>query len=146
MSSLKAARAGALYFIVIFALGFMLGVVRTVFLNAYSGIDRLTGVLIELPIMLLARWLVSGIIIRRFAVASAVNARAVMGATAFALLIGAEMLVGVLMFERTMAEHFQLYREPSYLAGLLAQVLFALMPIGRMVLGRDTVVHGQSSR
>lgn len=127
--------AGIAYFAGVFALGFLLGTVRTLFVQNAPGGGRLLGVLIELPIMLGASWFLSLFVVRRFAVAPTVAARAVMGGLAFALLMLAELLVGGLLVGRTPVEHFALYRDPSYALGLAAQVAFALMPVVQMWLG-----------
>jgi hypothetical protein len=113
----------------VFALGFLLGVVRTLFVQEAPSTGRLPGVLIELPIMLVASWFLCRYTVRRFRVAPTVVARATMGGVAFALLLLAEMLVGVLLFGRTPAEQVALYRDTSYAAGLAAQMAFALMPL-----------------
>lgn len=121
--------AGAAYFALVFALGFVLGTVRTLFVRDAPSSGRLVGVLVELPIMLWASWFLCRIVIRRFAVASATADRAVMGGVALGLLLLAELGVGTLLFGRTVAEHFSLYRDASYALGLLAQFAFALMPL-----------------
>lgn len=128
---------GLVYFAVVFALGFLLGTLRTVFVRDAPSDVRLLGVLIELPIMLTASWFLCRTVIRRFAVAPTVVARAVMGGLAFALLLLAEILVGALLFGRTPGEHFALYREASYALGLAAQMAFALMPLMQMQLGKQ---------
>ena len=121
--------AGMTYFALVFALGFLLGTVRTLFVQDAPGAGRLVGVLIELPIMLGASWFLCRTVIRRFAVAPALVARAVMGGLAFALLLLAELVAGALLFGRTPGEHFALYREASYALGLAAQIAFGLMPL-----------------
>lgn len=121
--------AGAAYFGIVFALGFLLGTLRTAFVHDAPAFGRLLGVLIELPIMLVASWLACRWTVRRFSVAPAVAARATMGGVAFALLLLAEMLVGAALFGRTPAAHVALYRDASYALGLAAQVAFALMPL-----------------
>ena len=124
--------AGCIYFAMVFALGFVLGTARTLFVaDAPSG-GRLVGVLIELPIMLVASWWLCGYVVRRFRVAPAVAPRAIMGGVAFGLLLLAELAVGALLFGRTPAEQVALYRDPSYALGLAAQIGFALMPLIRM--------------
>lgn len=121
--------AGAAYFALVFALGFALGTVRTIVVRDAPSGGRLIGVLIELPIMLWASWLLCRFVIDRFAVAAAASARAVMGGVAFALLLLAELGVGAWLFGRTPAEHLALYRDASYALGLVAQFAFALMPM-----------------
>lgn len=124
--------AGVIYFALAFALGFLLGTARTLFVQNVSGASRLLGVLIELPIMLSASWLLCRTVIRRFAVAPTVTARAGMGGLAFVLLMLAEILVGALLFGRTPGQDFALYRDASYALGLAAQIGFALMPLIQM--------------
>lgn len=127
--------AGIAYFALVFALGFLLGTVRTFFVQDAPSSGRLVGVLIELPIMLSASWFLCRYAIRRFAVVSTVLARAVMGGLAFALLMLAELLVGALLFGRTPGQHFALYRDASYALGLVAQIGFSLMPLLQMRRG-----------
>ncbi len=126
---------GIVYFALVFALGFLLGIVRTLFVQDAPRGGRILGVLIELPIMLSASWFLCRYVIRRFAVASTVVARSVMGGLALALLLLAELLVGALLFGRTPSEHFVLYRDTSYALGLAAQIVFALMPLVQMRKG-----------
>lgn len=120
--------AGTAYFALVFALGFVLGTVRTIFVADAPGGGHLLGVMIELPIMLSASWILCRFVVRRFAVAPKSRARLTMGGVAFLLLILAEMLVGVLLFGRAPIAHFALYREASYAVGLAAQIAFAIMP------------------
>jgi hypothetical protein len=132
--------AGIVYFGLVFALGFVLGTVRTLFVQDAPSGGRLVGVLIELPIMIGASWFLCRFVIRRFAVAPTVGTRAVMGGLAFALLMLAELAVGALLFGRTPLEHFALYRDPSYALGLVAQIAFALMPMAQMRLDEPAPV------
>lgn len=121
--------AGVAYFALVFALGFLLGTVRTMFVHDAPGSGRLVGVLIELPVMLLASWFLCRFAVRRFAVAATSAARVTMGGVAFALLMLAELAVGALLFGRTPAQHVALYADPSYALGLAAQLVFAAMPL-----------------
>jgi hypothetical protein len=129
---------GVVYFALVFTLGFLLGTVRTLFVRDAPSEGRLLGVLIELPIMVSASWFLCRDTIRRFAVASTVVARAVMGGLAFILLLLAELLVGALFFGRTPGEHVALYRDASYALGLAAQIAFALMPIVQLWFGKKS--------
>jgi hypothetical protein len=130
-------KAGVSYFALVFSLGFLLGTIRTLLVPDMPGQSRFVGVLIELPIMLAASWFLCGAVVRRCKVANTISARVQMGAMAFALLIFAEMLVGVLLFGRTPQAHFALYRDASYALGLAAQIVFALMPLLRLRLDRQ---------
>lgn len=124
-----AARAGAVYFAAVFALGFLLGTLRVVALAPALGETR--AILIELPVMLAASWFVCGWSVRRFGVPRAVGARFAMGGVAFALLMGAELSLSVFPMDRSAAEHFARYLETGPALGLAAQLLFAAFPLMR---------------
>jgi hypothetical protein len=134
----RALVAGAVYFALVFALGFVLGTMRALLVPDAAGSGRLLAVLIELPVMLSASWLLCRAVVRRFAVAPTAGTRLAMGGVAFALLMGAELLIGTLLAGRSPAAHLALYREPSYSIGLLAQIAFGWMPLlqGRLGLAR----------
>ena len=125
----RSIRPALAYFALVFGLGFVLGSVRTLWVQDAPTAGRLLGVLIELPIMLGASWFLCRGVVRRFAVAPTVAARAVMGDLAFVLLLLAELGVGALLFARTPAEHLALYSDASYALGLVAQIGFGLMPL-----------------
>lgn len=124
--------AGLAYIAMVFALGFVLGTMRTLLVHDSQGAGRLLGVLIELPIMLAASWFLCSYLVRRFRVAAAIAPRAIMGGVAFAVLLLAELLVGAALFGRTPAGQLALYREASYAIGLTAQCAFALMPLAQL--------------
>ena len=128
-SAINRLTAGAAYFALVFALGFLLGTLRTLLVPDAPGRSRLVGVAIELPVMLAASWFASKYIVRRFAVPPTFGARGLMSGLAFLLLLLAELAVGVLLFHRSTAEHFALYADASYALGLAAQIGFALMPL-----------------
>lgn len=121
--------AAVLYFGSVFALGFGLGVLRTIALAAAPDISRLEAVLIELPVMLAASWYASDFIARRFSVSATLAARLGMGGGAFCLLVLAEFVLAVGLRGLTLAEHFASYRDPSHGLGLLAQIGFGLFPL-----------------
>lgn len=133
--------AGFAYFIIVFAIGFALGVARTAILAVFPEVDRLTAVLVETPIILIASWFVCRSVVRRMKVSARVLPRLAMGAVALSLLILAEAMLGLVFSGRPLVEHWSLYREPSYLAGLVAQCLFALAPLARALLGLDAAIR-----
>jgi hypothetical protein len=124
-----AAQAGATYFGLVFALGFALGTLRVLALAPYLGPTG--AVLVELPIMLAASWVLCGWLIARFAVPPVWADRLLMGGLAFALLIIAELGVSVLAFGRSVTEHLATYQEVAAQVGLAAQVAFAAFPLIR---------------
>ncbi|MEO0057324.1 MAG: hypothetical protein RIT17_774 [Pseudomonadota bacterium] len=122
-------RAAALYWATVFALGFVLGTIRVLWLAPLVGL--VTAIALELPVMLGASWLASGWLVRRFAINSSGKALAT-GGLAFALLMVAEFALGVGMMELTPAQWLSDFRQPHALLGLAGQVLFAAMPWWRV--------------
>lgn len=126
--------AALAYFALVFALGFVLGTVRTLLVHDEG--ERVLGVLIELPLMLLASWWICRALLRRLDVPGRTGPRALMGGAAFALLIGAEMLLGAVFSGRSVVEHLALYREASHALGLAGQIGFGLIPLLQLRLDR----------
>jgi hypothetical protein len=119
-------RAGALYFVVVFALEFVFALVRHGLLHLGDAeATRLRAALIEIPVLLLAAWFACRIIVRRIGVPPSGAARLVMGVTAFALVILPEAATGMLLLDRTLEAHFATYLIPSHAAGLAGQIVFA---------------------
>ncbi|NJN20202.1 MAG: hypothetical protein HC812_02085 [Leptolyngbya sp. RL_3_1] len=120
-------RAGFFYFAIIFAIGFGLGTMRVLLLVPRLG--AVTSELIELPIILSAAWVVSGVLTARCQVSRHWQARLTMGAMAFALLMMAEAGLSVALFGNSITAHLASYRSLSGGLGLLGQVIFAAIPL-----------------
>lgn len=121
----RAFAAGAVYFMAVFAVGFCLGVVRTLVLLPLVG--EVLAIAMELPIILALAWLICVRILRRARLSF--TEAGVMGATAFALLMLGEAAISILLGGRSLAGHLALYAEAAHLLGLAGQVAFALFPI-----------------
>jgi hypothetical protein len=121
--------AGLSYAMLTFSLGFVLGTLRTLALLLSPGTPRLIGVFLEVPFMLAGSWLICSWQIRAWQVAGTNGARLVMGLVALVVLLGAEVALGTILFQRTLAQHVALYSQASYLIGLIAQVIFATFPL-----------------
>ena len=121
----SALRAGVVYFVVVFAAGFVLGVLRTLFVAPRIGV--LAAVAVELPIVLAVAWWVSARLQRGSSLTS--RDAALMGGTAFALLMLAEASLSIALFGRTIAEHLSLYADADHQLGLAGQIAFALIPM-----------------
>ncbi len=119
-------RAGLFYFMLVFALGFALGTIRTMFVVPRFGDTN--AVLIELPIMLALSWVACAWLVRRLAVPPRTVERLAMGMFAFVLLMLGELAVSMLGFGRTAAEHAASYQAAGAQLGLAAQLAFALFP------------------
>ncbi len=126
---MKPGLAAIAYWALIFALGFVLGMVRALWLAPLVG--ALPATALELPVMLGASWWVAGWLIRRFAIASGGEALA-MGAMAFALLLASECLLAAAISGQTAGAWLAGLAKPPAFLGLAGQVVFALMPWWRV--------------
>lgn len=123
---LAAIMAGVVYFAVVFAIGTGLGVLRTG--GLVPRIGPTAAVLLEIPIILAASWLVCRHLIARFSVPPAMAPRLLMGAVALMLLLLAELGLSMTLLRRTLGQHLTAYLSPAQALGLLAQIVFAAMP------------------
>lgn len=120
-------KAGITYFVLVFGVGFVLGVIRVTLLVPRLG-ER-TAELIEMPFMFVAIVVSARLIIWRFRLPASAMIRLGAGCLALGLLVGAEVLLAVAIQERTLGEYVASRDSVSggvYLAMLL---LFAVMPL-----------------
>lgn len=128
---ISVAAAGALYFLLVFAAGFLLGVLRTLFVMPRLGARR--AELLESPLMLAvsvaAAWWVS----TRLAVPAALPARLAMGLEALALMLLAEFGL-MLRLRGVTLKTYLAERDPvSGAVYYILLLVFALLPslVGR---------------
>jgi hypothetical protein len=122
---LKAVTAGLFYAAIVFAVGFALGTVRTLFVAPRVG--EVAAVAIELPLMIGAAWRVSRRLVR--AVPPPIAARVAMGGVAFVALMGLEFGVATLVFGQIPADFAARLLSPAGMLGLAGQIVFALLPL-----------------
>ncbi|GAA0758821.1 hypothetical protein FHS52_000722 [Erythromicrobium ramosum] len=130
--AMRVGTAAVTYWAIVFALGFVLGTVRVLWVIPMVGLMPAT--LLELPIILTASWLASGWILRRFAIATRREALT-LGLLAFAILMAAECALAGVLSGQTPAQWLAGLRQPHALLGLAGQVAFALMPWWRVRRG-----------
>lgn len=121
-----AVTAGIVYFTVVFAVGFALGTLRTLWIAPSVG--NLLAVLIELPFILGASWLACGWSLQRFSITS-LPKRLTMGLVAFLLLIVVEAMLAVLVFGTSLNDYAAGWGSAAGALGLLGQICFAGMPL-----------------
>jgi hypothetical protein len=124
--------AAVTYWAIVFALGFVLGTVRVLWVIPMVGLMPAT--LLELPIILTASWFAAGWILRRFAIATRREALT-LGLLAFAILMAAECALAGVLSGQTPAQWLAGLRQPHALLGLAGQVAFSLMPWWRVRRG-----------
>ena len=127
-------KAGFIYFVLVFAAGFMLGTIRVTFLIPRFG--PTTAVLVELPIILAVAWNVCGIVLRHVEVAAEFGPRLVMGTVAFVVLMLAETALATLAFSQTIPEIAAQYSTAHGAIGLAGQAIFASIPLLRLAAER----------
>ncbi|WP_339827675.1 hypothetical protein [uncultured Parasphingorhabdus sp.] len=120
-------KAGVLYFLGVFALGFILGAIRIFFLVPYSG--PVVAVLVELPFILLVSWFFCRFLTRRFTVPAEPYERLIMGLVAFSCLMIGEALVAVFLQQGRMTDFLMTFDLPENRIGLAGQIAFALFPL-----------------
>lgn len=128
----RALIAATVYFFVLFALGFVLGTIRVLFVAPRIGV--LSATLAEVPMMLIAALLMCRWAIRRWQVPTTLSARGAMALWFLVLLALFETLVGVALFGRTLSGTWAGLATPAGLLGLSAQAIAALLPL---LVGRN---------
>jgi|SRR5271165_3293522 len=122
-----AVKAGAIYFLLVFAAGWVLGPIREIMVVPRFG--RLIGILSEAPLMLLAMLLSARWTLRHFAIPYALCPRFTVGAVALAILTAAE-LTGVRWVRGILLkEYLASFATAAGLISLLLFLLFAAMPL-----------------
>jgi hypothetical protein len=122
----RATKAGALYAIVVFMIGFILGAIRVLLLIPRLG--ETIAVIIEAPIILVASWFVCLWCVDRFDVRRTVPARSLMGLVALLVLMSVEVGLGA-VFGRSLMDQVAAYISPPGAIGLAAQMTFAMFPV-----------------
>ncbi|MFI9654028.1 hypothetical protein ABGV17_04755 [Guyparkeria sp. GHLCS8-2] len=123
---MRALKAGTVYFLWVFAAGFVLGVLRELWLAPWLGAR--TAELAEMPVMWLVIVLAARWTVRRFALSTTVPTRLTTGLLAVGWLLLAEVALVIGLRGLTLTEYFAA-RDPLaatvYALGLL---LMAAMP------------------
>jgi hypothetical protein len=120
--------AGAAYFLIVFTIAFVLGALRVMFV--VPAVGEVLATLGELPFMLAASWVTSAWLLRHWRMPSMATS-AVMGISAFALLMVAEAVGGILIFDRTLSAFVSSFGTAAGALGLAGQVAFALIPVAQ---------------
>ena len=131
--SLVPLKSGVAYFGLVFLVAFLLGVFRTLVVAPRLGATL--AVSLEAVVLLPISWFACGAFVKRFRVPAAPASRALMGATAFLLLMVSECGLGALL-GRPPAMQIRAFATLPGAFGLAAQVGFALMPLLRGVVDR----------
>ena len=118
--------AGVIYFLPVFALGWVLGPIRVLWAVPHFG--RLTPLLFEAVIMLIAMFISARWVIRRFDVGRSLPATIGMGLVAVAMLLPAEIAGALWVRGLSPRGYLASFATTSGVISLLMFVLFGAMP------------------
>ena len=124
-------RASFLYFALVMGAGFLLGSVRVLFVVPHLG-ERWAE-LAEMPIMAIVIFVAAGYILRRYPEVQTRGRALVVGFTALALSVSAELVLAVVLQSQSLAEYLASRDKISGSVYLVMLVAFALMPRLRLV-------------
>ena len=123
---------GLLYFAMVFAFAFAMGIARTLLVAPTIG--PTAAVLLEIPVILAASWLVARRLLRNRSFVS--SQCAIMGTTAFVLTMISEAAFSHLLRGQSVAQWAGTLGTPLGLIGLTGQFGFAAMPLFARGVGR----------
>ena len=123
----RALVAGTVYFLALFALGFLLGTIRVVFVAPRFG--QVIGTLAEVPVMLAAAYIICRWTLNHWRVSPKNTVRWTMIPLFLALLFAFETLLGLALFGRMLSEQWATLFTLAGALGLSAQVIAALLPV-----------------
>jgi hypothetical protein len=119
-------KAGALYFAIVFAVGFALGIVRVLWMVPQFGVRA--AELIEAPFMLAATFLAARWTVRRLAPPNTAWTRLQVGLIALAILLAAEFTVVLWVRGLSFREYLESRDPVAGTVYLLLLAVFAVMP------------------
>ena len=124
-------KAGALYFGVVFAAGFVLGIIRVIW--AVPRLGERIAELIEAPLMLAVTIVAARWVVRRLAVPAVVPQCLGMGFIGLGLLLIAEVVAVLLVRELTVAEYIA---SRDIVSGTVYLALLAVLAVMPLLFGR----------
>jgi hypothetical protein len=124
---MRALKAGALYFAIVFATGWIFGPIRVLWIVPHLG--ETAGVLLEAPLMLVVMVVAARWTVRRLALPTSHKTRIAVGLTALGLLLVAEVLGARWLRGVSIADVLAGFRSVSGAITLLLFVIFAAVPI-----------------
>lgn len=120
-------KAGGFYFALAFSAGFVLGIIRTLWIAPQSGAR--TAELMDAPVMIGVGFLAARWVVKRFAVPSSVSSRLAVGGIGLAIMLMAELSLVLWLRGLTMGEYFAARDRVAGAVYDTALGVFALMPL-----------------
>jgi len=125
MSMSRIMLAATLYVLAVFAVAFLLGAVRVMWIVPRVG--PFWAVAVEVPLVIAVSWVTCKWVLARIALAGTVPHLA-MGVLAFGILMVLEAGLAVLVFGQTLTPYLASMATPSGALGLAGQFIFAFVP------------------
>jgi hypothetical protein len=119
--------AGTVYFVLLFTLGLVMGTARVLVVAPQLG--EVAATLLEIPVMLTAAFFLCRWVIQKWYVPHRLDWRWLMVVWFLALLFVFESGLGVLLFQRTLAEQWATLTSAAGVLGLSAQLVAAFLPL-----------------
>jgi hypothetical protein len=123
---LRAVKAGVVYFLLMFAVGWILGPIRELWAVPHFG--RVEATLLEATIMLVAMVLAARWVIRRFEVRQTPPATIAIGLVALGVLIPAEIAGVVFVRGLSFQDYFSSFLTAPGMISLVMFLIFTAMP------------------
>jgi hypothetical protein len=120
-------KAGLLYFVFVFGVGFVVGIIRTLWIVPRVGTR--TAELIEIPVMLLITIFAAKWIVQQLAVPSTTSARLSMGCIALGCILIAEFTIVIRLRGLSIRDYLASRDPGAATAYYVALALFAFMPM-----------------
>jgi hypothetical protein len=120
-------RAGVLYFVIVFAVGFVLGTIRTLWVVPRLGVR--TAEVLECPVMLVVSILAARWVVRRLRMAPEPRARLSSGGIALALMLVAEFIFVLSIRGLTIRQYFETRDPVSGTVYFVTLGAFAVIPV-----------------
>ncbi|MBK5932900.1 hypothetical protein C8N32_1191 [Rhodovulum imhoffii] len=125
----NAVSAGVVYFVLVFGVGFLLGLVRFMIGGPLGTVGSAQA--LEIPILLVLCWVAAGWLVQKFDVPAKVTHRLVMGSVAFVLLLIAGLTVSVYGYGQGILGYLAAYATLWGGVGLALQFAVAFFPMIR---------------
>lgn len=119
--------AAALYFAIVFGVGFLLGPIRVLWLEPWVG--RTVATLCEAPILLIAMILAAAWVTKWVRLSTNLTSLVLMGVGALALQQFADFVVGISLRGIAPAQQLAYFLTPAGLIYAALLILFAAMPV-----------------
>ena len=119
-------KAGAIYFALVFAVGWVLGPIRELWVVPHLG--RIAALLLEAPLMLVAMIVSARWVVRRFKVLYALRTKIAIGVVALAMLLVVELIGSRWVRGLSVREYLASLATAPGLISLLLFLAFAAVP------------------